>query len=444
MMTDPMKPLGLSVWLLTTRAPMYEAGGRLFVDVTQRLATLSSRAGILEALGRSDPLIRDALQTVLDRGDFVRSLPEEGDGVSPAGSAPAPIEADPAIVEELIGRNQASVAALKRSIQTRSGSALLDFVLADIQELQRILFDPHSHQVFMAAMDAAWWLNEQLQAWLGEKNAADTLTQSVPHNVTSEMGWRFRRRRRHPSTRGCGGLSRTRRRRRFLTSWTARGGRDAMPSGATSTSTACVASARSTSRDLERTPHNARARHPRKHRELEPGAAQRRFEQGLEGPQRTELSSACGPCRTESRRPTRSSRRSISSDVHGTGVSEVRHGQPLLRLQAGLLDEAERPCRPACFVRRRTSSLTFQELHDVVRTKQVDDELIRRRKDAFRSSNAHAPGCSRRMARPSPAYRRDDVLTGAPIGHQSPPGPSKGGHAPFDMAEAGASQATSW
>ena len=37
-------------------------------------------------------------------------------------------------------------------------------------------------------MEATWWLNEQLQAWLGEKNAADTLTQSVPHNVTSEMG----------------------------------------------------------------------------------------------------------------------------------------------------------------------------------------------------------------------------------------------------------------
>ena len=40
----------------------------------------------------------------------------------------------------------------------------------------------------MAAMEATWWLNEHLEAWLGEKNAADTLTQSVPHNVTSEMG----------------------------------------------------------------------------------------------------------------------------------------------------------------------------------------------------------------------------------------------------------------
>src|SRR5213079_1749394 len=69
MMTDPMKPLGLSFWQMTTPAPMAEAGGRLYVDVTQRLASPASRAGLLEALGRSDPLITDALQTILERDD---------------------------------------------------------------------------------------------------------------------------------------------------------------------------------------------------------------------------------------------------------------------------------------------------------------------------------------------------------------------------------------
>jgi phosphoenolpyruvate synthase/pyruvate phosphate dikinase len=43
MMTDPMKPLGLSLFLLTTRAPMRKAGGRLFVDVTPMLASPDSR-----------------------------------------------------------------------------------------------------------------------------------------------------------------------------------------------------------------------------------------------------------------------------------------------------------------------------------------------------------------------------------------------------------------
>ncbi|MFL5263604.1 MAG: phosphoenolpyruvate synthase, partial [Anaeromyxobacteraceae bacterium] len=187
MMTDPMRPLGLSFWQLTTPRPMAEAGGRLFVDVTEGLASPASRAALLELLGRSDPLMGDALQTLLDRGDFIRPLPDEGAGAPSRGALP-PIETDPAIVAELIGRSEASLAALKREIRTKSGSALLDFILADIQELRRILFDPRSRQVFMSAMEAAWWLNDHLQEWLGEKNAADTLTQSVPHNVTSEMG----------------------------------------------------------------------------------------------------------------------------------------------------------------------------------------------------------------------------------------------------------------
>ena len=188
MMTDAMKPLGLSFWQMTTPRPMAEAGGRLFVDVTQALASPASRTNLLDLMGKSDPLIKDAVQTILDRGDFVRSLPEEGPGWAPPGGGPAPTRTDPAIVAELIERSQASIAALKRDIQTLSGTALLDFILEDIQELRRLLFDPQSHQVFMSAMEASWWLNEQLQAWLGEKNVADTLTRSVPNNVTSEMG----------------------------------------------------------------------------------------------------------------------------------------------------------------------------------------------------------------------------------------------------------------
>src|SRR5437660_8559608 len=188
MMTDPIKPLGISVWQLTAGRPMYEAGGRLFVDVTRALASPASRAGLLALAGKSDPLIGDALQTILERGDFIQSLPDESPGGAPTGGAPAPIETDPAIVTDLIARNQESIAALKRDIRTKSGSALFDFILTDIQELRRILFDRQSHAVFMSAMEATWWLNERLDAWLGEKNAADTLTQSVPHNVTSEMG----------------------------------------------------------------------------------------------------------------------------------------------------------------------------------------------------------------------------------------------------------------
>ena len=88
MMTDAMKPLGLSVWQLTTPRPMAEAGGRLFVDVTQMLASPASRASLIGALGKSDPLIGDALETILDRGDFIPSRPDEGPAWAPPGGGP--------------------------------------------------------------------------------------------------------------------------------------------------------------------------------------------------------------------------------------------------------------------------------------------------------------------------------------------------------------------
>ena len=189
MMTDPMKPLGLSMWQLTALRPMYEAGGRLFVDVTQGLASPASRAGLLEVLGRGDPLIRDALETVLERGDFLPALPADGPApaVPPGGGPPSPVETDPAIVTGLIERSEASIAALRRDIRSRSGPALFDFLLAAFEEHKRVLGDPLSMQAIMAGMEATWWLNEQLQAWLGEKNAADTLTLSAP--TTSRRRW---------------------------------------------------------------------------------------------------------------------------------------------------------------------------------------------------------------------------------------------------------------
>ncbi|MGE6548953.1 phosphoenolpyruvate synthase [Bacillus mycoides] len=193
MMTDAMKPLGLSFFLLTTSAPMRKAGGRLFVDATQRLASPASRDFLINTLGKSDPLIRDALTTVVERDDFIKLLPDDkkeksvGKSGPPASSQPQ-IENDPAIVTNLIKTSQASLEELKRNIQTKSGMDVFDFILEDIQQLRTVLFNPQSIAVIMAGMDASSWINEKMEQWLGEKNVADTLSLSVQNNITSEMG----------------------------------------------------------------------------------------------------------------------------------------------------------------------------------------------------------------------------------------------------------------
>jgi phosphoenolpyruvate synthase/pyruvate phosphate dikinase len=195
MMTDAMKPLGLSFFLLVTPAPMRKAGGRLFVDVTPNLASPVGRKMLIDTLGKFDPLFKDALTTVIKREDFIKSSPDDEKVPSPGKSkdtlsfgSQRQIEYDPAIVSDLIQRSQKSIADLKQNIQTKSGPDLFDFILEDIPQLKKILFDPKSHEVIMAAMDASSWINEKMMEWLGEKNAADTLSQSVSNNITSEMG----------------------------------------------------------------------------------------------------------------------------------------------------------------------------------------------------------------------------------------------------------------
>lgn len=195
MMTDAMKPLGLSFFLLITSAPMRKAGGRLFVDITQMLASPVSREKIIHTLGQSDPLIKDALQTIAERKDFIPSPSDAataGSGqshkvISSSGSR-TQIENDPAIVADLIRISETSIAALQQNIQTKSGPELFEYILESIQQLKKNQSDPRNLGVILAAIDASFWLNEKMQEWLGEKKVADVLSQSVPNNITSEMG----------------------------------------------------------------------------------------------------------------------------------------------------------------------------------------------------------------------------------------------------------------
>lgn len=196
MMTDPLKPLGMSLFQLTSFGPRFKAGGRLFVDLTPMLASPDSRKRTMDTLGQSDPLIKDALMTIIERGDFIKSLPNDKKELSPIKSNKtmssagfqAQTDNDPAIIADLIKSNQTSIQTLKQTLQTKSGSDLFDFILEDIVQLKNILFDPQGLGVIMDAINASSWINEKVDEWLGEKNVADTLSQSVPNNITSEMG----------------------------------------------------------------------------------------------------------------------------------------------------------------------------------------------------------------------------------------------------------------
>ncbi len=408
MMTDAMKPLGLSMWQLTTPRPMHEAGGRLFVDVAPLLASPAARANLLETAGKADPLMRDALQVVLDRPDFLPPVSDEGFGGRPSGRpAPVPMETDPGIVTELIRESEASVTALRREIRELSGTELLDFILRDIAEVKRILFAPRSHQAIMAGMEAAWWLNEHMEAWLGEKNAADALTLSVPHNVTSEMGLAlldvadvirphadvvaFLQRVADEGRDGDGFLS------ELADMPGGREAREAIQSYLDAYGMRCAGEIDITRTRWSEQPAMLVPALLGNVKNFGPGAGRQRFAEGRDEAQRKEreLLARLRALDDDGEQKAEETKRMIDRVRTFAGYREYPKYGMVSRYfvyKQALLREADRLVRSG-ILRQKDDIffLRFQELQEVVRTGSADAELIAERRRAFRSYEALTP-----------------------------------------------------
>ncbi|MFR9796756.1 rifamycin-inactivating phosphotransferase [Streptomyces sp. MS06] len=460
MMTDPMRPLGLSMWRLTAMVPMHEAGGRLFVDVTRRLAAPASRAALLDVIGRGDPLIRDALQSVLDRDDFALPVPDatpgtrEAGGPKPggpaAGGARAPVELDPAVVGELIERSRASLAALERGIRTRTGPALFDFLLDEaFEEHRRILGDPLNIQAVMAGMEATWWLNDRLHEWLGEKNAADTLTLSAPGNVTSEMGLALLDvadviRPRPEVVAFLQGVEDD----GFLDGLAELPGgteaREAIEAYLDRYGMRCAGEIDITRPRWRERPGALLPVILDHVRNFAPGAAARRFEQGRRTAREKEQD-VLSRLRAlpDGERRADEAKRMIDRVRAFIGYREYPKYDIVSRYflyKRALLGEAERLVREGVVGEvEDVFYLTFEELRRVVHSHRADDRLIRQRREAFRSYHALTPPrvLTSDGEAVSGAYRRDDVPAGALTGLPVSAGTVEGrARVVLDMAEA--------
>jgi len=277
-------------------------------------------------------------------------------------------------------------------------------------------------------MEATWWLNEKLQEWLGEKNAADTLTQSVPHNVTSEMGLALLdvadAIRPHPEVvaflqhveddgfvdelpRLAGG----------------RQARDAIRAYLDRYGMRCVGEIDITRPRWSERPTTLVRMILGNVKNFEPGAGQRRFEHGRQEAlaKEQELLERLRAL-PDGEQKAEQTKRMIDRVRTFTGYREYpKYGivSRYFLYKQELLKEAERLVQTHVLRDKEDIFyLTFHELHDVVRTHRVDDQLIRKRKDAFRSYQALTP--PRVLTSDgeiiSGAYRRDDLPPGALVG----------------------------
>ncbi|HET6636553.1 MAG TPA: PEP-utilizing enzyme, partial [Streptomyces sp.] len=350
------------MWRLTAMAPMHEAGGRLFVDATGRLAAPASRAAFLDVVGRGDPL---------------------------------------------------------------------------------------SLQVIMAGMEATGWLNDKLHEWLGEKNAADTLTLSAPGNFTSQMGLALLDVadvvRPHPEViaflQGVGDEG-------FLDELAKLAGgkqaREAIESYLDRYGMRCVGEIDITRPRWRERPSTLVPVILDNVRNFGPGAAERRFEQGrrkaLEKEQDVLSRLRALP---DGDRRADEAKRMIDRVRTFIGYREYPKYGIISRYfvyKQALLAEAGRLVQDGVLHEKEdVFHLTFQEFRDVARSKQVDDRLIQRRKEAFRLYGALTPPrvLTSDGEALTGAYRREDVPAGALTGLPVSAGTVEGrARVILDMAEA--------
>jgi len=199
MMTDAMKPLGSSFFqLLTDEFPLIQIGGRLFFDIGHDLASPMGQKIVLMAAGKMDPLMHNALKSIVKRKDFMKSL-SRGKKAFSTGSGyfswalvaqfiKISRDNDASIVQALISRNEASIRDLQQRIAKLSGEELFAAIIEEFRHLKEAMYDPKNMGVIYAGTLALNWINKNMEKWLGEKGAADSLVKAVSNDVTSEMG----------------------------------------------------------------------------------------------------------------------------------------------------------------------------------------------------------------------------------------------------------------
>ncbi|MCH3963592.1 MAG: phosphoenolpyruvate synthase [Clostridium sp.] len=196
MMTDIIRPLGMSFFQMISEISLTEAGGRFYADITHDLSSPIGRKRLVMATGKQDLLIQGAIKQLLEQKEFMHSLPKGKRNVKGGIFTPASIletmkisrKNDPEIINELIGKFNSELNKIYHQLSKLSGKAALDFIKNDRGSLLAMAYNPKMLGAIIAAILASDSINKNVEAWIGEKNTANLLSKSLKNNITTEMG----------------------------------------------------------------------------------------------------------------------------------------------------------------------------------------------------------------------------------------------------------------
>ncbi|SFJ71761.1 rifamycin-inactivating phosphotransferase [Thermoflavimicrobium dichotomicum] len=197
MMTDAMKPLGISVLRTMASANvMLEAGGRLYVDPTDVLHLKLGRKILPHALNNADEAISRAICEVIQRPEFLKVPPKPG-----LSRAIRPfivpilkevwknlLKRDPKLAKEKVEAfMQKKLTEVRDNLKGLRGPARLEAVQYQLDTLLRDVL-PNILPYPLTFVILSIWLKKALIRWMGDDKILHRLNKSLPGNITSEMG----------------------------------------------------------------------------------------------------------------------------------------------------------------------------------------------------------------------------------------------------------------
>lgn len=196
MMTDAIKPLGMSFFEMISEVSIDKIGGRFYADITHDLSSTIGRNRLVMATGKQDPLIQSAIKNLIKDKDFMATLSKgkrniKG-GIFTLESILESIrvygENNPSIIKDLTDEFEKEVRDIDQQLSKLSGGEALEFIVNDRNKLLAMAYNPKMLGAIIAAILVNDSINKKVEKLLGEKNVADILTKSLDHNITTEMG----------------------------------------------------------------------------------------------------------------------------------------------------------------------------------------------------------------------------------------------------------------
>lgn len=196
MMTDVIRPLGMSFFEMISESTMDRVGGRIYADITHDLSSAMGKNRLVMATGKQDPLIQNVLKNLVNDKDFMKSLPRgerniKG-GIFTLKSLTETINMyrknDPSIIEKITSNFEKELKEIDAKLSELSGEEALEFILNDKEKLLAMSYNPTMLGAIIAGILVSDSINKNVEKWIGEKNVVDVLSKSAEHNVTTEMG----------------------------------------------------------------------------------------------------------------------------------------------------------------------------------------------------------------------------------------------------------------